>query len=415
MSNVKDPTLAPAGEKQVKWAEEQMTSLLALRDAYLDKKPLEGKTIGLALHVTKETAVLLTVLRDLGAKIAITGCNPLSTQDDVAAYLATCENINVFAHKGESNEEYYEFLNNVLDFHPQLVIDDGCDLVNLLHTERTDQLDEIIGGCEETTTGVIRLHAMEKEGVLKFPVIAVNDNATKHLIDNYYGTGQSTLDGITRATNILWAGKTVVVVGYGDCGKGVALRARGWGSNVVVTEVDPFRALQAHYDGFTVLPMHDAAPLGDIFITVTGNKHVIRLEHVKRMKQGAILANSGHFDIEIDVVSIKKAASKVEEVRPFLEKLTVKDKHVYICAEGRLVNLSAAEGHPSTVMATSFMGQTMALLYLLEHDALEAKVYSLPAELDEHISSLQLDSLGIGIDTLTDEQIEYLSSWQEGT
>lgn len=416
MSKIKNPDLHKAGAKQVAWAEEQMGGLLALGASLHDEQPFKGMTIGMALHVTKETAVLIKTLVDLGAEVAITGCNPLSTQDDVAAYLATLEHVHVYAYKGETNEDYYEYLNDVLSHHPVLLIDDGCDLVNLVHTEKQELLPDIIGGCEETTTGVIRLRAMEQDGALKFPVVAVNDNLTKHLVDNYYGTGQSTLDGITRATNILWAGKSVVVVGYGDCGRGVALRAKGHGSNVIVTEVDPVRALQAHYDGFNVMPMEIAASVGDIFITVTGNKHVIRMEHIEKMKEGAILANSGHFDVEIDVVGMEKAANNVLEIRPFLQKYEFATNSVYLCAEGRLVNLSAAEGHPSTVMATSFMGQVLALRYLLDNRAdLTPEVHTLPPEADMHIGKLQLFSLGIMIDELTPEQIKYLASWNEGT
>ncbi len=413
MSSVKDASLAPQGEKQLELAEMRMPGLLKIRERFKHEKPLSGLRIGMALHVTKETGVLVRTLAEGGAKIAIAGCNPLSTQDDVAAALAA-EGFDVFGWKGQTKEEYYKNLNHVLDFKPQITIDDGCDLVNLVHTERTDLLENIIGGAEETTTGVIRLRAMEKEGVLKYPVIAVNDSNTKHLMDNYVGTSQSSLDGIIRATNVLIAGTNFVVCGYGDCGKGVANRAKGMGANVIVTEVNPVRALQAIYDGFRVMPITKAAEIGDIFLTVTGNKHVIRLEHMKKMKNGAILANAGHFDLEIDLESLKEAKKRI--IRPFMDEYILNGKKLFVLAEGRLVNLAAAEGHPSEIMSLSFMDQALAVEYLVKNKGkLQAKVYVLPEETDLMVARIHLESLGVEIDALTPEQKKYLSSWQEGT
>jgi len=369
----------------------------------------------LALHITKETAVLVRTLIGGGAEVAITGCNPLSTQDDVAAALAK-EGVSVYGYKGENSEDYYRYLNKVIEFKPNITIDDGCDLVSEIHKKHTELIPSIIAGCEETTTGVIRLKAMEKDKALKYPMIAVNDNNTKHLLDNYYGTGQSTCDGIIRATNVLFAGKNVVTLGYGSCGKGFALRAKGLGANVIVTEVNPFRALQAVYDGFRVMRMEEACVIGDIFCTLTGDKHVIRTEHMKKMKTGAIMANSGHFDIEIDMVGLKKLASSTKRVRPFLDEYVVDGKELYVCGEGRLVNLAAAEGHPSEVMATSFCGQALAVEYAVKNKGrLPMKVIQLPDEIDEHIAVLQLSALGVQIDELTEEQKKYLSSWEEGT
>jgi len=415
-SQIKDPALAGQGKLNLELAERNMGALMKIRERFLRERPLEGVRIGMALHVTKETGILVRTLRDGGATVAITGCNPLSTQDDVAAALAEEEGVFVYGYKGETNEDYYKYMNAVIDFAPQITIDDGCDLVTELVTKRQDKLEGVIGGCEETTTGVIRLKAMEKEGVLKFPMVAVNDNKTKHLMDNYYGTGQSTLDGIIRASNVLFAGKTVVVAGYGSCGKGVALRAKGMGANVIVTEVDPFPALQARMDGFRVMKMEDALPEGDIYITVTGNKHVIRVEHMEKMKNGAILANSGHFDVEIDVVGLGNAASK-RRVRPYFDEYLFPDGHsVFLAGEGRLVNLAAAEGHPSEVMSLSFCGQALACEWIYKNRSeLGPKVYVLPDEIDTQISWLQLKVMGISIDELTDEQKRYLASWNEGT
>lgn len=413
-SIVKDPKLASQGKMNIEWAESQMGALLEVKKRFEKEKPFKGERIGMALHVTKETAVLVRTLVAGGAKVAITGCNPLSTQDDVAAALAE-EGVKVYAKKGESKEEYYEYLNKVLDSKPTATIDDGLDLVTEIHTKRKELLDEIKVGTEETTTGVIRLKAMEREGALKYPVIAVNDNKTKHLFDNFYGTGQSTIDGILRATNILFAGKTVVVIGYGDCGKGVALRAKGLGSNVIVVEVDPIKALQAKMDGYWVMPIEEALPIGDLFITVTGNKHVIAQEHFAKMKHGAILANSGHFDVEIDVKSLEKISMQKKRIRWQLDEYTLKNgKKIYLCAEGRLVNLGAAEGHPSTVMSLSFCGQALALEYGFKNK-LKAGLHRLPQEIDENIARLQLSAMGIKTGNLTKEQEKYLSSWKEGT
>lgn len=404
------------GKKNIELAENNMGALMKVREKFKKDKPLKGLKIAMALHITKETAVLIKTLKDGGAEIAATGCNPLSTQDDVAEALRK-EGFKVYGHKGESSKDYYRFLNKVLDIKPHITIDDGCDLVTEIHKKRPELIKNITGGCEETTTGIIRLKSMQKEGALKYPVIAVNDNRTKHLMDNYYGTGQSTIDGIIRATNVLVAGKTVVIAGYGDCGKGCALRAKGLGANVIITEVDEFPALQAHMDGFRVMKMKDACELGDIFITVTGNKHVIRPEHMKKMKNGAIMANSGHFDIEIDIEGLKKTAKQKERVRPFMHRYTLlKGKAVYLLAEGRLVNLSAAEGHPSEVMSMSFCGQALACEYLAKTAGkLKPQVYRLPEKIDNKIASLQLKANGIEIDKLTPGQIEYLKSWTEGT
>ncbi len=411
---IKDISLAEQGMLNIELAEKRMPALLSIKERFKKEQPFKGLTIGMALHVTKETAVLVRTLIAGGAKVAISGCNPLSTQDDVAAALAK-EGVNVYAHKGETKEDYYKFLELVLSHKPDLTIDDGCDLISLIHTKHKDLLPKLVGGCEETTTGIIRLHAMVKDKALKYPIIAVNDNKTKHLLDNYYGTGQSTLDGIIRASNVLFAGKTVIVAGYGDCGKGVALRASAMGANVIVTEVKPFRALQAVLDRYRVMQMNDAAKVGDIFITVTGDRDVITVEHVKNMKDSAILANSGHFDNEIDVAGLNKTYKK-RMMRPSLEEYKVGNKSIYLCAEGRLVNLGAAEGHPSEVMSTSFCGQALACEYLVKNKGrLKPSVITLPEEIDDAIALLQLQSMSVKIDTLTEEQKKYLASWEEGT
>ncbi len=412
--DVKDINLWEQGKKKIDYAEQQMLALMEVKKRFEKEKPLKGVRVGMALHVTKETANLLRTLKAGGAEIAITGCNPLSTQDDVAAALAK-EGFHVFAWRGESREEYYENLNKVIDFKPNATIDDGCDLVTEIHRNHAELIPEIKVGTEETTTGVIRLRAMEKDSALKYPVIAVNDNDTKHLFDNYYGTGQSSMDGILRSTNTLIAGKNFVVCGYGDCGKGSAQRAKGLSANVIVTEVDSLRALQARMDGFRVMPISKAAEIGDIFLTVTGNKHVIRMEHINKMKNGAIIANAGHFDLEIDVATLEKEAKAKQNIRPNLDEFTLASgKKVYLCAEGRLVNLAAAEGHPSEVMSLSFCGQALALEYGIKN-ALKPGVHVLPKEIDRHIAELQLKAMGIEIDSLTDEQKKYLSSWKEGT
>jgi len=415
-SQVKNPALADQGHRNIEWAERQMGALLKVRDRFEKEKPLAGVKVGLALHVTKETAVLVKTLVAGGAEVVITGCNPLSTQDDVAAALAEMDGVEVFAHKGETRDEYYDFLNRVVKAKPDVTIDDGCDLVTVIHQEYPEMIPDLICGCEETTTGIIRLKAMEADGALKYPVFSVNDSNTKHLMDNFYGTGQSSLDGILRASNILFAGKIVVVVGYGSCGKGVASRARGLGAKVIVTEVDPFRALQATMDGFEVMPMAEAVKIGEVYVTVTGNKHVIAAEHIRAMKDGAILANSGHFDNEIDVNWLEKNNTGKRNIRPFFDEYTIGDKVVFLCGEGRLVNLAAAEGHPSTVMAMSFCNQALAVEYGVKNrDSLKPGVLNLPASIDSDIAALQLEAMNIRIDTLTDEQIKYLSSWNEGT
>ncbi len=415
MSYVKDKNLAEQGRLNIEWAEQQMGALLEIRKRFRKEKPFRGTRIGMALHITKETAVLVRVLREAGAEVAICSCNPLSTQDDVAAALSE-EGVNVFGYKGESKEDYYRFLKEIINTKPDVTVDDGCDLVSEIHQKHPALIKGMIGGTEETTTGVIRLRAMERDNALKYPIIAVNDNKTKHLFDNYYGTGQSTFDGILRASNILIAGKTIVVCGYGSCGKGVSLRAKGLGANVIITEVDPFRALQARFDGFRVMPLSEAAKEGDLFVTVTGNKNIIRMEHMKQMKDGAILANAGHFDVEIDLKTLKEKSKRTRRIRPSLDEYTIGGRRVYVCAEGRLVNLAAAEGHPSTVMSLSFCGQALAIEYLVKNRGrLRPGVIVLPENIDCEIAELQLKAMGIQKDKLTREQEEYLKSWKEGT
>ncbi len=412
---VKDMSLSSQGKKNLELAELNMGALLEVKNRFAAEQPLKGVRIGLALHVTKETGILVRTLIAGGADIAITGCNPLSTQDDVAAALAD-EGVMVWAYKDETTDDYYRYINKVIDFKPHITIDDGCDLVSEIHKNHAHLIGDIICGCEETTTGIIRLKAMEKAGALKYPMIAVNDNKTKHLVDNFYGTGQSTIDGILRATNLLYAGKTFVICGYGSCGKGVAERARGMGANVVVTEVDNFRALQAHYDGFRVMKMDDAVPIGDVFCTVTGNKHIIRLDHMKGMKNGAILANSGHFDIELHLSALKEAAASHRFVRPFMEEYILDGKKLFVLGDGRLINLAAAEGHPSEVMSTSFCGQALACEFGVKNKGrLDPRVIQLPEEVDDEIAGLQLKAMGIEIDALSQDQKDYLDAWEEGT
>lgn len=374
----------------------------------------------MALHVTKETAILVETLIAGGAEVSIASCNPLSTQDDVAAALAK-KGISVFAYKGETKSDYYKFIKAVIATRPHLTIDDGCDLVSEIHLNYKNLIPQIIGGCEETTTGINRLKAMEADGALKYPMVAVNDNRTKHLFDNFYGTGQSTWDGILRATNILVAGKTIVVAGYGDCGRGIALRAAGLGAHVIVTEIDPVRALAAFKDGYRVMKMEEACKLGDVFITATGGKHIISTSHMRKMKSGAILANSGHFNVEIDTEGLEKMAVRKKQIRPFVTEFVIasgakRSKSLCLLADGRLVNLAAAEGHPSEVMAMSFCGQALACEWLIKnHGRLKPKVYTLPQKIDDEIATLQLKTLGVNIDTLTRDQQKYASSWQEGT
>ncbi len=412
---VKNLSLAAQGRNNMELAELNMGALMEVKKRFEKEKPLQGIRIGLALHVTKETGVLVRTLIAGGAEVAITGCNPLSTQDDVAAALAE-EGVNVWAYKGETKEDYYRYINYVIDAKPHITIDDGCDLVSEIHKNHPHLIKDIICGCEETTTGIIRLKAMEKDNALKYPMIAVNDNKTKHMVDNYYGTGQSTIDGILRATNLLYAGKNFVVCGYGSCGKGVAQRAKGMGANVIITEVDNFRALQAAYDGFRVMKMNDAVKIGDVFCTVTGNKHIITLEHMRQMKSGAILANSGHFDIEIQISALRQTATAHKQVRPFMEEYILDGKKIFILGQGRLINLAAGEGHPSEVMSTSFCGQALACEYGVRNAGkLETKVIQLPEEIDNQIAALQLKAMGIEIDVLTPEQQDYLNSWEEGT
>ncbi len=417
MSHVKDPSLARQGRLNLEIAEKRMGALLRVRDRFVKEQPFAGLTIGMALHVTKEAGILVRALRDGGATVAITGCNPLSTQDDIAAALAEEKNVTVWAYKGESKDDYYKFLTAVIETKPHITIDDGCDLISEIHRKHAHLLPSLLGGCEETTTGIIRLKSMARDGALKIPMIAVNDNKTKHLMDNYYGTGQSTFDGILRSTNMLIAGKVVVVLGYGSCGKGVALRARGLGAQVIVTEVDAFCALQAAMDGHRVMRMEDAVALGDLFVTVTGNLHVIRPEHMEKMKDGTVLANSGHFDCEIDLEGLEKKATRKRRVRHYLDEYLLKNGNViYVAGEGRLVNLASAEGHPSEVMSLSFCGQALACEHLVKHKGkLQPGVITLPPEIDDFISRLQLDAMGLSLDELTDEQKKYLASWEEGT
>jgi len=416
MSHVANPSLSSQGKLNLELAERRMGALLEVRSRFEKEKPFQGLTIGMALHVTKETGILVRTLTAGGARVAIAGCNPLSTQDDIAAALAE-EGVLEWAYKGETREDYYKFLKAVLDTSPDITIDDGCDLVTEIHRNYTHLLPKLIGGCEETTTGVIRLRAMERDNALKMPVVAVNDNRTKNLFDNHYGTGQSTIDAILRATNMLLAGTTVVIAGYGNCGKGVAKRAAGMGAKVIVTEVSPFAALQAAMDGYRVMPMAEAAKLGDLFITVTGDRDVLRKEHFALMKDGAILANSGHFDCEVDVAGLEKSARRKRRVRPSLDEyLMPSGKAIFLAGEGRLVNLAAAEGHPSEVMSMSFCGQALACEYLVKNRGkLPAGVVTLPDTIDEMIARLQLSAMGLAIDDLTPEQKKYLASWQEGT
>jgi len=416
--DVTDPALAELGRQRIAWADTHMPVLTSIRERFAKERPLEGVTMAACLHITTETANLLRTLKAGGARVVACASNPLSTQDDVAASLSLDEGIDTYARKGEDTETYFRHMDAVLDEHPQVTMDDGCDLVSRLHQQRANQVSEVLAGTEETTTGVIRLRAMEADGALRFPIVAVNDADTKHMFDNRYGTGQSTLDGIIRATNVLLAGRVLVVAGYGYCGKGVASRARGMGAQVVVCEVDPLRALEAVMDGFRVEPMSDAAREGDIFVTVTGDRDVLRSEHFEVMKDGAILANSGHFDIEIDLGALAELAGSGgrREVRPFVEEFLVGDRRLLVIAEGRLVNLSAAEGHPASVMDMSFANQALSAEWVLaRRGSLEAKVYDVPRDIDAEIARLKLETMGVDIDTLTPAQAEYLSSWTVGT
>ena len=415
--DVLDHSLAAAGVNRINWADREMPVLRQIRARFAKEKPLKGLKIAACLHVTSETANLMLALRDGGAEIALCASNPLSTQDDVAAALVSEYGIKTFAIKGEDTETYYNHINKVLETKPHMTMDDGADLVAMLHGDRNDLLENVIGGMEETTTGVIRLKSLADEGKLKYPVIAVNDADTKHFFDNRYGTGQSTLDGITRATNILWAGKTVVIIGYGWCGKGVAMRARGMGSNTVVCEVNHIRALEAAMDGHQVMKMEEAAKLGNIFITVTGGMKAVDSKHVQVMKDGAVLANSGHFNVEIDIEGIEKLSDSKTEVRPFVEQYTMSDgRRINLLAEGRLINLSAAEGHPSAVMDMSFADQALSAEFVAnEYQNLEKQVYVVPRDIDNEVGRLKLLSMGVEIDELSDEQEKYLNSWDVGT
>jgi adenosylhomocysteinase len=415
--DVKDLSLAARGKDRIEWAAKEMPVLRLIRERFEKDQPLKGVRMAGCLHITTETANLAITLKAGGADLVLCASNPLSTQDDVAAALVSEYGIPTFAIKGEDEETYYRHLNAALDHKPNMTMDDGCDLVSTLHTTRTELIPNIIGGMEETTTGVIRLNSMEKEGVLRFPVLAVNDSDTKHMFDNRYGTGQSSLDAIFRSTNILLAGRTFVVFGYGWCGRGVASRAHGMGANIIVTEVDPTRALEAVMDGYRVMPGIEAAAIGDLFITVTGNFHVLDRAHLERMKDGAIVANSGHFNDEINIPALEQLAVRKRRVRDFVDEYTYADgRRVHLLAEGRLVNLSAAEGHPASVMDMSFANQALGAEYMLQQaKALQPHVYTLPAELDKEIARLKLHAMGIKIDTLTAEQDTYLHSWQSGT
>lgn len=415
-SDVKNLKLAPEGKKRIEWAESQMDVLRLIKKRFSKEKPLKGIKLAACLHVTAETANLMITLKEGGADVSLCASNPLSTQDDVAASLVSDFGIPTFAVRGEDRKSYYKHLNNVLDFHPHITTDDGADLVTLLHTERKAQLSEVIGSAEETTTGVIRLKAMLKDGALQIPVMAVNDSDTKHMFDNRYGTGQSTIDGIIRATNVLLAGKKFVVAGYGWCGRGLASRARGLGAQVIVTEVNPVKALEAVMDGFEVMPMEEACRIADVICTATGNKDVLTLKHFKLMKDGAIISNTGHFNVELDYAGLLKAGKDVRTLRNNLEEVILGTKKVYVLGEGRLINLAAAEGHPASVMDMSFANQALAAEFFVKNRSnLEVKVYTIPEEMDQNIAKLKLDALKISIDILTPAQKKYLNSWQEGT
>lgn len=416
--DVKDMALADEGKLRIEWAENDMPVLRLIRKRFAAEKPLDGVRLGLCLHVTTETANLAITLKEGGAKVALCASNPLSTQDDVAASLVRDYEIPVFAIKGEDNETYYKHIESVLDTKPQMTMDDGADIISTLHSSRKDLVADVIGGTEETTTGVIRLKSMERDGVLLFPIVAVNEAKTKHFFDNRYGTGQSTLDGIMRATNILLAGRTVVIVGYGWCGRGVAMRADGMGANVVVCEVDPLKAIEAVMDGYRVMPMAEAAKIGDLFITLTGDINVLDKHHFDLMKSGAILSNSGHFNVEINIAELEKMAVSKRTVRKFTEEYNMPDgRKIYLLGEGRLINLAAAEGHPASVMDMSFANQALAAEYMYKHGKsdLEKKVYDVPQDIDEEIARLKLEAMGLKIDTLTAQQQEYLNSWEMGT
>src|SRR3989344_3904606 len=416
MSKVKNPKLANQGRLKIEWAEAKMPVLMQIRKEFSKTKHFKGLTLGACLHVTKETAVLMRTLKAGGAKVAVCGSNPLSTQDDIAAALAK-DGIHTFAWRGVTPKEYYWCLNKVLDLKPNITMDDGADLITMLHTKRKELMKKVLGGTEETTTGVIRFRAMEKDRALKFPVVAVNDAKTKHMFDNFYGTGQSTIDGILRATNALISGTYFVVAGYGWCSRGIAMRAHGMGAKVIVTEVDSVRALQAAMDGFTVMTMSRAARVGDIFVTATGCNDILRKEHFKAMKDGAILANSGHFDVEINIPDLKKLSKRRRVVRDNVEEFTLRNgNRIYLLGEGRLINLAAAEGHPSEVMDMSFANQALCAEHIAKNRSkLRIKLYSVPEDIDKRIATMKLHSMGMSLDRLTPLQKKYLGSWQEGT
>ncbi|MGH3094160.1 MAG: adenosylhomocysteinase [Gaiellaceae bacterium] len=415
--DVKDLALAPGGVVRIQWADRQMPVLAAIRERFERERPLDGFRVSACLHVTTETANLARTLQAGGADVVLCASNPLSTQDDVAAALVEEYGISVFAIRGEDNDTYYSHIEAAVDHHPHLTMDDGADVIGHLHSKRRDQLEDIVGGTEETTTGVIRLKALEAQGDLAFPIVAVNEAKTKHLFDNRYGTGQSTVDGIIRATNVLLAGRRFVVAGYGWCGRGIAMRAKGMGAHVIVTEVDAMRALEAAMDGYEVMPMARAAEVGDIFVTVTGDKSVIRRADLERMKDGAILANSGHFNVEIEIPALHELADSTRVARENVEEFALADgRRLYLIGEGRLVNLAAAEGHPASVMDMSFANQALSAEHVVANaDELEPRVYDVPEEIDREIARLKLESMGIEIDNLTEEQARYLASWDEGT
>jgi len=419
MSNydVKEMKMAEGGRLRIEWAEREMPVLRLIRERFIKERPLQGLRVAACLHVTSETANLMKTLQAGGADVVLTASNPLSTQDDVAAALVSIYEIPTFAIKGETNDIYYKHINAALDHKPQMTMDDGADLVGVLHRERRDLLENVLGGTEETTTGVIRLRAMAADGALNYPIIAVNDAMTKHFFDNRYGTGQSTIDGIVRATNILLAGRVFVVCGYGWCGRGLANRARGMGAIVVVTEIDPLKALEAVMDGFQVMPMAEAAKIGDIFVTLTGDINVVDRHHMEVMKDGAILANSGHFNTEINIPALEEMSKSKRLVRPFVEEYELKNgRKIYLLGEGRLINLAAAEGHPASVMDMSFANQALSLEYMKKnYTTLQKNVYSVPADIDNEIARLKLISMGIVIDALSAQQVAYLSSWEQGT
>jgi adenosylhomocysteinase len=415
--DVKDINLAAKGKLRIEWANQWMPVLQIIRKRFVKERPLDGVRISACLHVTTETANLAITLRDGGADVVVCASNPLSTQDDVAASLVKDYGIPTYAIKGEDKDTYYSHIVSALDHKPQITMDDGADLVTMILTKREDLVPGVLGGTEETTTGVIRLRSMANDGMLKFPIVAVNDADTKHFFDNRYGTGQSTLDGILRATNLLFAGLRVVICGYGWCGRGLAMRAKGLGSDVIITEINPTKALEAVMDGFRVMPLVEAAKIGDVFVTVTGNKSVVAAQHFRLMKDGAVVANSGHFNVEIDIPALEKLAVSKRQTREFVDEYTLRGgKKIYLLGEGRLINLAAAEGHPAVVMDMSFADQALSVEYMVKNaKKLETRVYPVPADIDQNVAKLKLESLGVGIDTLTREQAKYLASWSEGT